>query len=849
MTDCNIRVICRFRPQNDREKQEALRATADHDVSIELTKQTATIVNGKANKSVFTLDHILPSATTQEEVYEAAAKPTVIDLLKGYNGTIFAYGQTGAGKSFTMFGPDIESQPKLRGIIPRSIGLIFDSILNDTSGSEFTIKCSFLEIYKESVHDLLNPKAGPLKVRETPARGTWVEDLTEEFVTSEKEVLDLIREGEKCRSVAYTKMNATSSRSHSLFTLILQQKSPDGSVKSGKLNLADLAGSEKVGKTGAVGETLDEAKKINQSLSALGNCINALTKQKRGHVPFRDSKLTFILRESLGGNSKTTLVVNCSPDKFNIDETLSTLQFAQRAKMIKNSVTINKQKSVEELNQIIIKLTKEIAQLKLYIQGLGHAVPKGLDAADGELQNQLSSSGSSQSNGNDGGADYDPENRIDREEHEQQLQALTDAKAQLEEFREMAQAERTTNAKQLFELQEQLSATTKNLELKATEGQQALEQLQLSEKKWEEEREQLKQQNEELRRQKEESARKLQILQEQQAETGTRFDSMIDDLKSQGNDAQAKLAEQLGEAEGRVRHRELIISELAEQLSEEQASKSQMQNTLDKAQTSLTNASETMQKQDRRVIELNASLSLAQQEANSQNQANERLVARVKRLEEQNATQNSEIQSLISRIQELNTPPSSPVPERAGNRGSGTKSRIVRPVAKKKEKSSASLTSSLWSLFSPTKIFQAEEITQTQSFELASYGGAKLILKQGWLNKQGMNNLRSWKRRHCVLRGDAMVYMGDGEHIKGSIALDAHAIVSPTDEFTFKKNSFGIFHPANPSHFFYADSADECSAWMEACLAVVEKAKQDRNFKVPAFPGGREGGDAEEDDT
>lgn len=118
-------------------------------------------------------------------------------------------------------------------------------------------------------------------------------------------------------------MNATSSRSHSLFTLILQQKSADGSVKTGKLNLADLAGSEKVGKTGAVGETLDEAKKINQSLSALGNCINALTKQKRGHVPFRDSKLTFILRESLGGNSKTTLVVNCSPDKFNIDETVS----------------------------------------------------------------------------------------------------------------------------------------------------------------------------------------------------------------------------------------------------------------------------------------------------------------------------------------------------------------------------------------------------------------------------------------------------------------------------------------------------------------------------------------------
>lgn len=845
MTDCNIRVICRFRPQNEREKQEAARASGsgDESVNIELAPQVAT-VTAKGNKNVFTLDRILPSSTEQEEVYEAVAKPTVIDLLNGYNGTIFAYGQTGAGKSFTMFGPDIESQPKLRGIIPRSISLIFDTIMNDTSGSEFTIKCSFLEIYKEMVHDLLNPKAGPLKVRETPARGTWVEDLTEEFVASEKEVLDLIRIGEKCRSVAYTKMNATSSRSHSLFTLILQQKSADGSVKTGKLNLADLAGSEKVGKTGAVGETLDEAKKINQSLSALGNCINALTKQKRGHVPFRDSKLTFILRESLGGNSKTTLVVNCSPDKFNIDETISTLQFAQRAKMIKNSVSVNKQRSVEELNQIIAKLTKEISQLKMYIQGLGHAVPKALDSVDNELDAQLK-----QSNGGGGEGESERES-VDAEEHAQQLQELTDAKAQLEEFRDMYYSEKTTTAQQLARangLQDQLQLVTQNLDKKTAEAQEnadGLAKLRLAEEKWQQEREQMKNNIEELRRHNGEAERKVKALQEQQTDANSRYDNMINEMKTEGNDAQAKLAEQLMETEGMLRHRELIISEVAEQLSEEQALKAQAQSALEELKEEHARQTETVQKQERLIMEMTTSIYLSNQDKDSHADREELLRAKIAKLEEKNAAQQTEIHSLIERMQELNTPPSSPSlvsrPTPSRSQVTPTKSKIVKPITKKK--SSSSLTSSIWSLFSPNKIFSQEEdeLTASQEFELSSYGGAKLVLKQGSLSKQGMNNLRSWKKRHCVLRGDALVYLGDDDQVKGSIPLDAQARVSATDEFTFKKNSFGIFHPANPTHFFYADSPDDCSAWMEAILAVVEKAKQDRNVNVPAFPGGQE---------
>jgi kinesin family protein 5 len=322
----------------------------------------------------FTLDRVFDNAQ-QDEVFRQV-QPSIEDVLNGFNSTIFAYGQTGSGKSFTMFG-DVRSE-KQRGIIPRACHFIFSHIAEDESGTEWQIKSSFLEIYMENVKDLLSSDKSSLKVRETPARGVWVEGLTEEFVTSEAEVLDLLARGEKQRSTSATGMNETSSRSHSLFVLTVTQRLKDGSTRTGKLNLGDLAGSEKVGKTGATGTTLDEAKKINQSLSALGNCINALTKEgDRGHVPYRDSKLTFILRESLGGNTKTTLIVACSPHVFNVEETVSTLRFAQRAKNITNSVSVNQKRSVEELELIVKALTDEIAALK---KKLGMPPGAGRDA-------------------------------------------------------------------------------------------------------------------------------------------------------------------------------------------------------------------------------------------------------------------------------------------------------------------------------------------------------------------------------------------------------------------------------------------------------------------------------------
>jgi hypothetical protein len=441
-----VRVICRFRPANDRERRENVAAKEGEGLSLEVMDSHTVQVVGPGSKEVlnFNFDHVFGENAAQRQVYEITARDTVKDMLDGYNGTIFAYGQTGAGKTYTMTsnlttlnivggggggggvggagigglgagggggggGGNIES----RGIVPRACSQLFAHIEQDASGTEYTIKCSFLEIYKEGLRDLLANNiqqqhhqqqqiTQKLKIRETPAKGVWVEGLTEAFVTCESEIFALLQLGEQSRSVASTNMNAVSSRSHTLFVITLVQKLKDGSTKMSRLNLADLAGSEKVGKTGATGDTLEEAKKINQSLSALGNCIVALTKspEKRKHVPYRDSKLTFILRESLGGNSKTTLLIACSPHLYNLEETISTLRFGQRAKSIKNQVKINAHRSVTELELIITKLQSEVSRLRAYSKTLEQELITRLPGETIDLQSiQEKAWKSMQSNG------------------------------------------------------------------------------------------------------------------------------------------------------------------------------------------------------------------------------------------------------------------------------------------------------------------------------------------------------------------------------------------------------------------------------------------------------------------
>lgn len=292
-----------------------------------------------------TLDRVFAPESTQPEIYAECAETTVAEVLQGFNGTIFAYGQTGSGKSYTMFGPrgeDRGEEGETRGIIPRATREIFRMIQEDAgSGNAYSIACSFLEIYQERVVDLLNPsiqsrsKEG-LRVRETPARGVWVEGLTSHIASTPEEIEALLEIGESNRTTACTAMNAESSRSHSIFSIQVLCRAPNGSSKSGKLSLVDLAGSEKVSRTGATGDRMDEAKNINKSLTSLGRCIFSLTQPGTSHVPYRDSKLTFILKDSLGGNAKTTLIVACSPSLLDAEETLSTLRFAQRAKEIQN---------------------------------------------------------------------------------------------------------------------------------------------------------------------------------------------------------------------------------------------------------------------------------------------------------------------------------------------------------------------------------------------------------------------------------------------------------------------------------------------------------------------------------
>jgi kinesin family protein 5 len=354
-----IRVICRIRPENEKEKasgyQSCITPLSRNSLRI-FPIDTATT---KEEPHEFTFDHIFPNTTLQSEVFSIAAEPLLNGLFEGINCTLFCYGQTSSGKTFTMEG--IRNNTNLMGIIPRSMNYIFNKINNMSCDIEFSVKCSYIQIYNEKIQDLLDTRKTDLSIREDKKKGIWVEDSTEIYVSSVKEMEDVFTCGANNRTVSATEMNAGSSRSHSLFIVTIFQKNiVTDSTKSAKVFFVDLAGSEKMSKTGITGGMgLKEAQNINKSLMTLGMVINALTENAQ-HVPYRDSKLTRVLQESIGGNSQTTLIITISSNGLNQSESLSTLRFGQRAKLIKNKVVANTVKSVKELMLKIKELEDKI---------------------------------------------------------------------------------------------------------------------------------------------------------------------------------------------------------------------------------------------------------------------------------------------------------------------------------------------------------------------------------------------------------------------------------------------------------------------------------------------------------
>ncbi|EDR14840.1 kinesin heavy chain [Laccaria bicolor S238N-H82] len=366
----NIKVVCRFRPVNAIEAREGGEIVVSFADNLQSVQMKSAQLGSGPEKDGFTFDRVFPMGTKQHEVFDYGVKDIVKDVLDGYNGTVFAYGQTGSGKTFTMMGADIDSD-ELKGIIPRITEQIFHSIVESDAHLEYLVKVSYMEIYLERIRDLLAPQNDNLQVHEEKSKGVYVKNLSDYYVSSAREVYEIMRTGGAARVVTSTNMNAESSRSHSIFLITIQQRNTEtGAQKTGNLYLVDLAGSEKVGKTGASGQTLEEAKKINKSLSALGMVINALTDSKAKHIPYRDSKLTRILQESLGGNSRTTLIINCSPSSYNEAETLSTLRFGIRAKSIKNTARVNAELSPLELKGLLQKAQLANTSYQKYIAAL-----------------------------------------------------------------------------------------------------------------------------------------------------------------------------------------------------------------------------------------------------------------------------------------------------------------------------------------------------------------------------------------------------------------------------------------------------------------------------------------------
>ncbi|XP_057782073.1 kinesin-like protein KIN-12E [Salvia miltiorrhiza] len=383
----NVQVIIRLRPLSSSE----ISVQGSNRCVRQDSSQTITWTGHPESR--FTFDIVADESVSQEMLFKVAGVPMVENCMLGYNSCMFAYGQTGSGKTHTMLG-DIEGGTRRHsvncGMTPRVFEYLFSRIQKDKDARreekvKFTCRISFIEIYNEQILDLLDPSSANLQIREDTNKGIYVENVTEVEVMSARDVIQQLIQGSVNRKVAATNMNHASSRSHSVFTCVIESKWESEGVthhRFARLNLVDLAGSERQKSSGAEGERLKEATNINKSLSTLGLVIMNLVSISNGrspHVPYRDSKLTFLLQDSLGGNAKTIIIANISPSTCCSLETLSTLKFAQRAKFIKNHAIVN-----EDASGDVLALRIENQNLKKEVSRLRSLVNGGAESHDGD---------------------------------------------------------------------------------------------------------------------------------------------------------------------------------------------------------------------------------------------------------------------------------------------------------------------------------------------------------------------------------------------------------------------------------------------------------------------------------
>ncbi|XP_073486517.1 kinesin-like protein KIF15 [Aquarana catesbeiana] len=369
----SIKVFVRIRPP----VAGNLGSDGDQGLCLSVLSPKMIRLHSKPEPKVFTFDYVANMDATQESVFSCVAKNIIESCMTGYNGTIFAYGQTGSGKTFTMLGPSDSDNftHNLRGVIPRSFEYLFFLINREREkagdGKSFLCKCSFIEIYNEQIFDLLDTASAGLFLREHIKKGVFIVGAVEQAVASAAEAYQVLSTGWRNRRVASTSMNRESSRSHAVFTVTIESMEKVNeivNIRSSQLNLVDLAGSERQKDAHTEGVRLKEAGSINRSLSCLGQVITALVEVANGkqrHICYRDSKLTFLLRDSLGGNAKTFIIANVHPGSKSFGETLSTLHFAQRAKLIKNKAVVNEdtQGNVSQLQAEVKKLKEQLSQL------------------------------------------------------------------------------------------------------------------------------------------------------------------------------------------------------------------------------------------------------------------------------------------------------------------------------------------------------------------------------------------------------------------------------------------------------------------------------------------------------